>query len=173
MLCWTLPAGMIMHTQDAWPGGLTAQGLKLSLHALRCQCWTDATLSMHWGGCQGILSCRQEEEESSCQSQGTLDREDPRMHSLPANLLRSACSASALDLDAQLLRLRKLFDAQCLYDAIAEGSGPKPGKVVPIMTGPSCVSASMAGQRSSFRSVDMCWAATFGYQYPCHLTGAV
>ena len=63
-------------------------------------------------------------EDSSSQSQSTLDRDDPKAQSLPANLLRSTCSASALDLDAQLLRLRKLFDAHNLYEDDATGTAP-------------------------------------------------
>ena len=55
------------------------------------------------------------------QRQIPLAREDPKAQSLPANLLRSACSASSLDLDAQLLRLQKLFDAHCLDEADATG----------------------------------------------------
>ena len=66
--------------------------------------------------------CRQEEEESSGHSRISLDRDDPKAQSLPANLLRSSCSASALDLDAQLLRLRKLFDTHCLYDSDVTGA---------------------------------------------------
>lgn len=68
------------------------------------------------------VPCRHEKEGSIYQDQGTLNREDPKTQSLPANLLRSSCSASSLDLDAQLLRLRMLFDAHSLYKADPTGA---------------------------------------------------
>ncbi|CAL5226792.1 g9653 [Coccomyxa viridis] len=74
-----------------------------------------------------MLQDRHEKEGSIYQDQGTLNREDPKTQSLPANLLRSSCSASSLDLDAQLLRLRMLFDAHSLYKADPTGRSVEEG----------------------------------------------
>lgn len=52
-----------------------------------------------------------------------IGEDEGRPQSLPANLLRSACSASMdLDLDAQLLRLRKFFESHSLHKADMTGT---------------------------------------------------
>ncbi len=69
----------------------------------------------------GRLRCRQEED--MCQDLDMIEEDGGRPQSLPANLLRSGCSASMdLDLDAQLLRLQKFFESHSLHEADVTGT---------------------------------------------------
>ena len=52
---------------------------------------------------------------------GSLESDDGKAQSLPAELLRSSCSASAFEQDAQALRLQKFYDAHGLRGADMTG----------------------------------------------------
>lgn len=57
-----------------------------------------------------------------CLVGGSLRSDDGKAQSLPASLPRSACaSASAVDLEGQLLRLKKFFDAHNLHEVVPTG----------------------------------------------------
>ena len=57
----------------------------------------------------------------SSRGHGSLESDDGKAQSLPAELLRSSCSASAFEQDAQALRLQKFFDAHSLPGADMTG----------------------------------------------------
>ncbi len=59
--------------------------------------------------------------ESSPGHGGSLESEEGKAQSLPAELLRSSCSASAFEQDAQALRLQKFYDAHSLPGADMTG----------------------------------------------------
>lgn len=69
----------------------------------------------------------QPRDEESPFADRSADGNDGKAQSLPVNLLRAVCSGSALEQDAQLLRLRKFFDAHLLHEADATGKALEEG----------------------------------------------
>ena len=59
--------------------------------------------------------------ESSRGHGGSLESDDGKAQSLPAELLRSSCSASAFEQDAQALRLQTFYNAHGLPGADMTG----------------------------------------------------
>ena len=57
----------------------------------------------------------------SSRGHGSLESDDGKAQSLPAELLRSSCSASAFEQDAQALRLQKFYDTHGLPGADMTG----------------------------------------------------
>ena len=104
--------------------------LDLDVHAIPC---SPLDISQGHGkldsdACEGAASlCIMPEACHSCsplessRGHGSLESNDGKTQSLPAELLRSSCSASAFEQDAQALRLHSFYDAHGLPGADMTG----------------------------------------------------